>query len=276
MKIQLVVEYPGHAFSGWQAQVNQPELRTVQGELERALQIFFLSEAKKNGVVFSSDERILVIGSGRTDAGVHALGQVASFAWPVQFAFDAERLRAALNGITMPELVIHQVQEQDDGFDARFAQHEKCYVYRLMLRDTRAGYFQGRVWCVYPLKVAPMIEAARRFCGQHDFSSFRAKDCTASSTIRTLIISELTRVSNDELQYWVQGKGFLKQMIRIIVGTLVEVGRGKLSVDDISRIIAARDRGLAGPSAPACGLTLRWVRYGEKAETLSSGFSKQV
>lgn len=266
MKIQLVVEYPGDAFSGWQAQINQPELRTVQGELERALQIFFLSESKKTGVAFTSGDRILVTGSGRTDAGVHALGQVASFAWPPQFCFHAERLRAALNGITAPELVIHLVQEQGDEFDARFAQHEKCYAYRLLLRDTRAGYFQGRAWCVSPRTVAPMIEAARLFCGQHDFSSFRAKDCTASSTLRTLYVSELTRISEDELQYWVQGKGFLKQMIRIIVGTLVEVGKGKLSAKDIPRIIAARDRALAGPSAPACGLTLRWVRYGVRPE----------
>lgn len=264
MKVKLTVEYQGDPFSGWQS---QPGKLTVQGELERAFRVYLESQAKKTGAV--GETAVSITGSGRTDAGVHARGQVASFTWPEGFVFDAWSLLPAINGITIPELVVLSIEQAPDDFDARHTPHLKRYSYTLLLRDYFDGMYRGKGWRVGTrLDLAAMITAARLFVGQHDFSSFRAKDCTAKSTVRTVLLSEITRVSRDELLYIVHGCGFLKQMIRILTGTLVRVGEGRLGVSDIPRIIEARDRALAGETAPAHGLTLDWVRYGEAPSTL--------
>ncbi len=257
MKVKLTLEYSGEPFAGWQT---QPGLLTVQSDLERSLQVMFASWAKKQNVAW--DKAVAITGSGRTDAGVHARGQVASFSWPEEFNFDPRLVLNSLNGISVPELIIRRVESADDGFDARFSPHAKCYQYRLLLRDQREGLEAGRVWGVGSrLDVRAMIEAAKLFGGQHDFSSFRASDCTAKSTERTILLSEITRVSDEEVVFTAHGKGFLKQMIRIMVGTLVDVGKGKLTIADVQRILDSRNRSLAGQTAPACGLTLEWVRY---------------
>lgn len=257
MKVKLTLEYDGAEFSGWQY---QPGIATVQGELEKALRCYLQSLAKQQGAELSSVPRIT--GSGRTDAGVHARGQVASFAWPAGITFDGFRLVGALNGISPPGLCVLAAAEEGDLFDARRSAHTKCYSYQLLLRTAGDGLYRGRAWPVgKSLDIPQMIAAAAYFQGDHDFSSFRAADCDAQSTVRTVVLSQLTRGAEDSLVYTIQGKGFLKQMVRTIAGTLVEVGRGRLEAGQIPEIIAARDRNRAGPTAPACGLFLEWVKY---------------
>jgi len=259
MKIKLVLEYSGEGFSGWQRQQDQ---RTIQGEIESAIRIFIRSQRKILGLA-ETEQFPDVTGSGRTDAGVHALGQVASFVWPEELPADCYRMYSALNGILPPEIVVKEITPQPDAFDARFSRHVKRYSYHLLLRSVGTGFYRERAWCVGQLDIARMAEAARVLVGQHDFSSFRAIDCAATSTERTILVSEISRVSAEEVIYVAHGKGFLKQMIRIIVGTLTEIGAGRLTVADLQRILAAKDRSLAGPTAPARGLVLDWVRYTE-------------
>lgn len=258
MKVKLELEYRGDSFSGWQ---RQPGVRTVQEELEKALGIYLASLAKRDAL--SLDPHLPITASGRTDAGVHARRQVASFSWPEGLAFDAPRLQASLNGITPPDLVVRAATEVPDYFDARHSPHLKLYTYRFLPRPGPAGLFEGRVWQLdqRQLDIPAMIAAARHFVGKHDYSAFRAQDCTALTTERTIVGSELARADDELLLYCIIGKGFLKQMVRIIAGTLYDVGRGKISADAVPGIIASCDRRQAGQTAPAHGLTLEWVRY---------------
>lgn len=271
MKYKLTVEYDGSKFSGWQVQDGVP---TVQGAIERALSTLLGAEAKRLGVAVP--EAPNVTSSGRTDRGVHARGQVISFSWPELgstttrklIPMEAQRLRRALNGILRHQLYFVDISEMPDSFDARHSPHLKCYTYRLRTRPYSAAADAAQSWCVGELNLAPMLTAARAVVGTHDFSSFRASDCTAKSTERTILVSELSRepgVSTEgDVIYSICGKGFLKQMVRIIVGTLVEIGRGRRPESDISRLLALGKRHQAGPTAPAKGLTLEWVRYLEE------------
>lgn len=257
VKVKLTLEYAGQHFCGWQA---QPAQRTVQGELVNALGVIFAGYARKLGIPW--EQKIEITGSGRTDSGVHARGQVASFSWPSQFEFHPYRFRSSLNALTPREMSILEVVACEDTFDARFSPHSKCYIYTLLLRDVGAGERLHRAWCVpSSLDVAAMAVAARRFVGTHDFSSFRARDCSAQTTVRTILVSELVRISREELEFVVHGRGFMKQMIRIMTGTLVDVGKGRFTPDDIDRLIAERRRECSGPTAPPDGLRLEWVRY---------------
>jgi len=210
------------------------------------------------------DFPLAVVGSGRTDAGVHARGQVANFRWPDEVPFELHRCKAALNALTGDDLAVVDIEQVPEDFDARRSAHIKCYSYRILLRPFSYGLDFGRAWYVRgnELDLAPMILAAHYFRGQHDFSGFRALDCEATTTERTMLSSELTRISRDLLVYSVIGKGFLKQMVRIMVGTLVEVGQGRIDPDTVAEILAAPDRTRAGKTAPAYGLLLDWVRYG--------------
>ena len=243
-----------------QAASHGKEVRTVEGELVAALATILRAQAKKDGIELA--EIPTIQGSGRTDSGVHARGQVASFRWPDVLAFDAERLRASLNALTPREMTIRAVEEAPDEFDARFTPHQKCYSYLFLLRTAGSGIYQGRAWRVAPaIDVAKMISAARQIVGTHDFESFRARDCGAQTTERTILSSQLTRLSDEELLYTVVGRGFLKQMIRIICGTLYDIGRGVKAADSIPAILAARSREAAGQTAPPDGLTLEWIKY---------------
>jgi len=258
MKVKIIIEHCGEVFSGWQL---QPDVLTVQGELERALQVYTDSLAKEHQL--EPNGRIVVTGSGRTDAGVHALAQVASFDWPEQIPFEQNLLARALNGITVSELVVRDVEIADDKFDARLTPHIKCYQYRMLLRRERAGYYENRACCIPPgIDLRAMLTAARFFEGKHDFSAFRAADCSASTTIRWIKRSIINRINDDELVYTVIGNGFLKQMVRIMVGTLIDIGQGRLSGEIIPELLGGNgSRTDAGKTAPAEGLSLRWVRY---------------
>jgi len=263
VKVKLTVEYAGEDFAGWQ---RQPGQQTVQASLEDALQIFLRGEAKKTGSHF--DRRIEIMGSGRTDSGVHARGQVASFSWPEEFPVPDYRLKDALNAITPEGIIVRSLEQESDDFDARHSPHIKCYSYRLIYRGGEqhaarfTPYERNRVWCITrPLDLEQMIRAARLLEGQHDFQSFRARDCSAKSTVRTVLRSELVRVADDELRYFIVGKGFLKQMVRIVVGTLVELGIHGEPASKMEEILLSKERTRAGKTAPANGLTLEWVTY---------------
>jgi tRNA pseudouridine38-40 synthase len=256
MKIKFTLEYNGKNFSGFQA---QPGFRTVEGEFRSALNIFFASEFKKKGLDYKFEETISP--SGRTDAGVHAKGQVLSLIWPDVLSFDPHRVIFAFNGIAPADLSVLGAEIVPDTFDARFSPHQKCYKYYLKLRRARSPLDLARYWHIYyPIDLSKAIAAAKEFKGTHDFKAFRAADCQAKTTVRTIIDSQLVRISEDELVYTVIGKGFLKNMVRIMAGTLVEIGRGSVTHSP-SFLLKEGRRELAGETAPAYGLCLEWVKY---------------
>ncbi len=263
MKLKVTVEYNGSKFSGWQLQEG---VLTVQGAIEEALGIIIRSESKRRGL--ETPEIPKVIASGRTDRGVHALGQVVSFEWPERLDVELSVIRRSLNGLMRHLVYCRDIANVPDSFDARHSPHLKSYTYRLRTRSGSVTPDSAMVWCVGELDVASMIRAARGIVGTHDFSSFRASDCMAKSTERTILVSELAREASShaegDLVYTICGKGFLKQMVRIIVGTLVDIGRGWRGESEIVRLLSACERGQAGTTAPPHGLTLEWVRYLEK------------
>jgi len=261
MKAVLELEYDGSRFSGWQC---QPGKTTVQGELERAALVFLRAMAKQAGICAPSS--LFIQGSGRTDAGVHARGQVASFAWPEGISFSEQRLRRAFNALTPDGLTVREVRLTCDDFDARHSPHIKCYCYHLFDGLEKGGVLAGRAWHLRgELNVAEMIRAARMLEGCHDFSAFRAGDCNAKTTVRTVAVSDLSRVSRHYLVYTIHGTGFLKHMVRIIVGTLVEIGRGRRPSAEMAEILKSGSRQRAGITAPPDGLVLEWVKYGRFA-----------
>ena len=262
---KLTLSYDGTLFHGWQV---QPRLATVQGSLAGALQRV-------------TGERVLPQGSGRTDAGVHALAQVASFA--LESPVPAANLLRALNHALPPSIRVLTAELVDPSFHARHSARRKTYEYRLFERRACEGeggvagericppFLAPYAWdCRWTLEFDPMQEAARLLHGTHDFSSFAASDpergvreeetAEGPNPVKTLLLSEWVR-RDDLLVYRVMGSGFLHHMVRNIVGTLVDIGRGSLQASDISRILAARDRTAAGPTAPACGLFLESVEY---------------
>jgi tRNA pseudouridine38-40 synthase len=277
--IRLVLAYDGTDFHGWQ---RQPDASTIQGRLEEALEALV-------GVPTP------ICGSGRTDAGVHALSQVANFhtASPI----PCPNLVKALNDLLPPTIRVKRADEEPSDFHARYAAKRKTYRYRILQSAICSPFWWRFVWHYpYPLDYERMSQAARCFEGEHDFTSFAAADaagenagkaggfspsgvpqtsavevCGASlpqdndaaqSNVRVVYESRLAfRTRTSLLVYQVTGNGFLHHMVRNIVGTLVEVGRGKLAPSDISRILAARDRTQAGPTAPAQGLCLVKVLY---------------
>ena len=252
--IRLVVAYDGTDFRGWQ---RQPDGPTIQGCLEDRLE-------QLTGAAVS------VIGSGRTDAGVHALGQVANF--QTESSIPCENLAKALNHLLPPTVRIMRAEEIPACFHSRYDVVSKTYRYRI-LTSRICSPFLWRFVChyPYPLDRACMAEAARRLEGGQDFTSFAAtgdeEEDAGKSKVRTIDRSRLLwRPRTSMLVYEVKGKGFLRYMVRNIVGTLMEVGRGKLTPADIPRILAARDRTQAGPTAPAQGLCLVKVEYGRLAE----------
>jgi len=270
MNIKLTVEYLGTAFNGWQYQIGN---HSVQGVLEEAILTLIRSEQKKHipSEFHRTYDRIILQGSGRTDSGVHALKQVANFIWPDQVPFDHDKFLLAINAMTPIELVVHSAEIVPDEFNARLTPHIKCYQYTILNRSYSEGAYFRRGWVVREkLDVAVMIEAARIFLGQHDFNAFRAGDCSAKSSIRTFLLSEVTQQEPGIIFYTVYGKGFLKYMIRILTGTLVEIGKGKLTIDQLKQILNSGSRLEAGPTAPAYGLTLKWVLYGADPHTRES------
>lgn len=237
-RVKLVVAYDGTAYHGWQI---QPGAKTIEGELNRAL-----SELLQ--------EEIQVIGASRTDSGVHALCNVAVF--DTDTRIPAEKLSYALNQRLPEDIRIQSSDEVKADFHPRHCESRKTYEYRILNREIPLPTKRLYSYFTYvPLDVNRMEKAASYLVGEHDFKSFCATAAVVETTVRTLYEATVLR-ERDEIVIRVCGNGFLYNMVRIIAGTLMEVGRGNLEPERMQAILEARNRTVAGPTAPACGLTL--------------------
>jgi tRNA pseudouridine38-40 synthase len=248
--LKIVLAYDGSEFSGWQV---QPDAATVQGALASAI-----------GRV--TGEKVLPQGSGRTDAGVHALAQVATFA--SESPIPAQNLMKALNDILPPSIRVLEASEAPPEFHARKSARAKTYHYRIYRRAICPPFLARYVWHYpHPLDEDAMRRAAGLVIGEHDFTSFAAVDPERGregeniSNVRRIFSSTWERGTDEELVYIVRGSGFLHHMVRNLVGTFVLVGRGTLKPEHTTDILAARNRSAAGATAPASGLYLVSVEY---------------
>lgn len=246
-RFRLTLEYDGAGFAGWQVQPGG--LRTVQGELGAAL-------ARLAG------RACRPVGASRTDAGVHAEGQVASV--ELETGLDAARLARALNGLLPNDLAVVAAAEVGPEFHARFSARSKLYRYRIWNGATPSPLRAPRTHRVFtPLDLAAMRRGAGHLLGRHDFRSFQAARSAPGSTLRTLSRVDVEGETRGEVRLWVEGDAFLRHMVRILAGTLVEVGIGRRPADGLPALLAARDRRRAGPTAPARGLCLVRVDCGD-------------
>jgi tRNA pseudouridine38-40 synthase len=245
--VKLVLAYDGTDFRGW---AKQPRMRTVEGVVEEAL-----------GRMIGTRPRLSV--AGRTDAGVHAEGQVASFDAPQ--GADPARVQRALNKLLAPEVVVSLAARASEGFDARYSATGREYLYRIDTAPVPSPFTARFVWHrPGDLAVGWMRRAARHLAGTHDFFSFcRAPKDPAASTVRDLRRLSVS-VRGTRLDVRALADGFLHQMVRSLVGTLVAVGAGRIDPDAVPSMLAARDRSAAGPIAPPHGLTLVRVVYGRR------------
>ncbi len=245
--VALVVAYDGRGFAGWQVQPDRP---TVQGTVEAALD-------RVHGVPAGT---VRIVGAGRTDAGVHALGQVASYLPPTPRS--PEVLRAALAGL-LPETVrVLAVREMPAGFHACRSATGKVYRYRVVNRELALPFEAPFAWHVRaPLDLAAMRAAAAHLVGRHDFAAFQTSGSPTETTVRTLRRLEVRERPGGIVEIEAEGDGFLYRMVRNLVGLLVEVGLGRRSPGEAARVLATRDRAAAGRTAPARGLCLVRVLY---------------
>ena len=249
MNYKLTLQYDGTDFQGWQIQDRQ---RTVQGELTRVLGLL-------------EGRGVSVHGSGRTDAGVHAEGQVANM--QLQLAFTPERLRAALNGNLSRDARVLQVEIAPDDFHARFSARGKTYLYRVVLGPVMSPFWERYAHLeARPLDLARIQAAARLFLGEHDWTAFSAAKADGENRVRNVLDFTVESRWNDQAQgvmieFRITAAGFLRYMVRSIVGTMLEVGRGEKDSDTIQTAIVTGDRDLAGKTASAQGLTLYKVGY---------------
>ena len=242
---KIIVHFDGTDYSGWQYQA--PPERTIQGELIRALKII----AKK---------RVVVTGSSRTDAGVHSTGLTASFHLRVKIA--AESLQRALNSLLPEDIRVMNCEIVDKSFNARFGAKSKTYIYRIFFGQLCPPFvYRYLAHIPFPLNLRKMRKAVAYFIGEKNFSSFTSDEPQKK---RLREISAFTmRVKGEEITFTISGKSFLRYMVRNIIGTVIDVGRGKIDPKDIPTIFAAKDRRKAGQTAPARGLTLAKVDYEE-------------
>lgn len=242
--VRLLVEYEGTAYCGWQAQNNGT---TVQGTIIEAIK----------GL---TGEDIVLRGASRTDAGVHALGQVAAFT--TESTIPSSGLRTALNALLPGDIVIAEASDAPLEFDPRRDSKNKTYVYRILNRRYPSALLRNFSWLVHmPLDVNLMREAARHFIGEKDFTSFRAADSDALHSIREVLSVEIEEKDDGLIEVKVVGTAFLRHMVRIMAGTLAEAGKGKLKPDNIPAIIEAKDRSAASMTAPPQGLCLVRIEY---------------
>jgi tRNA pseudouridine38-40 synthase len=246
-KIRLVVAYDGTGFRGFAAQPSQPRTRTVGGALAAAIEKVLRHPVE-------------LVCAGRTDAGVHARGQVVSF--EAEPGLDPWRLQAALNSMLGPEIVVRSADVVEPGFDARHSATARTYVYTVVNR-TVADPFLARYawWVAEPLDLRLLRLAADVFVGEHDFASFCRKGPEGSSTVRRVLASRWSDDGDGVLRYEIRSGAFCWQMVRSIVGTLVEVGAGKRRPGELLTVLRATDRAAAGQLAPAHGLCLWDVEY---------------
>ena len=241
---KLTIEYDGTAFSGWQRQADKP---TIQGELEQVLSRIL-------------NQPVFLAGSGRTDAGVHARGQVASFSADTNM--DPGVLQKGVNSLMKHPIVLTECIRVAHDFHARFSAVSKEYHYHILNREVPCAVGRNYVWHVHaPLDIAAMNQCCSLLRGTHDFKSFENTGAPRRSTVRTVFAARVDRQVQDRLVFRICADGFLKNMVRNIVGTLVDAGRHKITVQDFQTILWAKDRSLAGATAPARGLFLIQVNY---------------
>lgn len=258
-RLKLVLEYDGTRYVGWQV---QPNGRAIQAELQEAL-----------GNLLGGP--VEVTAAGRTDSGVHATGQVV--------CFDTERtlpLKAywrGLNGLLPEDIAVVSAEEVPAEFDPRRWSRGKRYRYQVNNRPTRSPLRRYTHWELFmPLQVEAMARAAQHLLGRHDYSAFRASDCQAAHAVREVRRLDVVGATGDEVSFVVEGTAFLKHMVRNLVGTLVEVGKGRKPEAWVAEVLAARNRTKAGPTAPPQGLVLEEVFYGDGPPPRTVGDSADV
>ncbi len=242
--IRLTVEYDGTAYRGWQRQPSGP---SIQGTLEEA-------------VVKMTGEPVTVVGAGRTDAGVHALNQVANF--KTRSAIPAANFLKGLNSLLPRDMAVKSLGDADPAFHARFYARKKVYRYRILNGPVRPALLRNFAWHVrFPLDPARMEEGVPHFLGTLDFTSFCAARCDTRGRVRTVTRAFLDFRQAGEILFTIEADGFLRHMVRNIVGLLVEIGKGRIRPDDVPAILAAKDRRRAAMTAPPQGLFLMEVSY---------------
>lgn len=244
MRFKLTLEYDGRAFLGWQRVIHGA---SVQGALEDAVEQL-------------TGARSEVVGAGRTDSGVHAIAQVAHV--DIGKPVTTDRVRDALNALVRPHPVsVLSVEEASPDFHARFDAVRRVYLYSILNRRAPAALARGLVWRISrALDGDAMHAAAQRLVGHHDFTTFRDSHCQAKSPVKTLDRFDVSR-SGETIQIWCEARSFLHRQVRSMVGTIAEVGLGKMSAQDVADALAAADRTRCGPVAPADGLYLARVDY---------------
>jgi tRNA pseudouridine38-40 synthase len=240
----MTIEYDGSKYLGWQVQPRGP---TIQGVLEEKLALL-------------TGQKTRVTASGRTDAGVHALNQVAHFRTESQM--DIRSFQRALNSLLPPDILMKKMEEVEEGFNARKSARSKIYVYQLLNRPLRSPFHRTTAWHIpQKLDLREMKKATSSLLGEHDFSAFRSVGSPTRTATRRVLRAEWKRGREGFLRFEIEATGFLKQMVRAIVGTLVDIGKGKISPVQFQKIMESKDRKKAGPTAPAHGLFLKEVKY---------------
>jgi tRNA pseudouridine38-40 synthase len=243
---KIIVEYDGANYCGWQRQHNGVSIQQV---LEEAIELI-------------TGGKTTLIGSGRTDAGVHAINQVANF--KSKTLLPGEKLFRGINSVLPQDIVIKELKEVHLDFHAQRDVKSKVYIYRICNKSLRPVLGRNYYWFIrFPLDLEKMRQAARYLPGTQDFSCFCAAGTEVKDRVRTITGITISARSAGLIEINVESRGFLKYMVRNIVGTLVEVGRGKRSPEAMKEIISSQDRSIAGVTAPACGLFLKEVKYDE-------------
>jgi tRNA pseudouridine38-40 synthase len=242
--IKLTIEYDGTAYHGWQI---QPGIRTIQGVMrEQIVQII--------------QQEVNLIGAGRTDAGVHALAQVANF--QTESTIDVPSLQRGLNSLLPPDIVVTRAEEVAEGFHARFSARSKTYEYRILNQPYPSAISRHYAWFIHhELDLPSMKKCGTLLIGSHDFSSFRASGDESRHSIREVLRLGIEHREGNLVVIVIEANAFLREMVRSIVGTLVDVGRGKAAFSEFKEVFGAQDRRRAGMTAPAHGLFLAEVKY---------------
>jgi tRNA pseudouridine38-40 synthase len=241
---KMTVEYDGSSYCGWQRQENGT---SIQQLLEEAIKLI-------------TGQKVAVIGSGRTDAGVHALNQVGSFRCSTKLPVN--KIFMGMNSVLPSDIVVKELEEVADDFHALRNVKSKIYVYKICNQRLRPALGRNYFWHIrFPLDLERMRKAAKYLIGTHDFSCFCATGTDVKDRVRTIVDIEIKTCDDRLIEIKVESHGFLKYMVRNIIGTLVETGLGKRQPEEMKTIIESKNRNIAGVTAPACGLFLKEVKY---------------
>lgn len=243
-RFKLILEYDGTNFSGYQV---QPNKRTIQGELEQALEKIY-------------GQKVETFASGRTDAGVHAYGAVAHFDPPK--TLKNPKIQETINAYLPDDMKVVGVQVVDENFDARFSAKKKTYIYKFYLSKYEKPLKRNYALQVDDrVDIEKMNQACKYLVGEYDFKSFVARKSGKTNFVRTIYNAKIEKITEDEYQFQITGNGFLYNMVRIIMGTLINVGIGRIPVSEMENIIKSKDRTKAGKTVKSCGLYLKEVAY---------------